>query len=124
MTNLKRALIPIRLAIPSLLALSATAAWSPQITTSGTGFWAMANTSLGRVGAGYDRPGVPISAYSYAGWYPCGGGSITYTFPPGWFFGDDQAVTCGQSHPPACTQVALITDGDSGTGSASIFWSD
>ena len=43
MINLKRTLTPIRLAIPSLLALSATAAWTPTVTTLETGFSASVN---------------------------------------------------------------------------------
>lgn len=121
MTNLKRTLTPIRLAIPSLLALSATAAWSPQITTSGTGFYADAG-SLPFAGAQYDRPGVQINTYSYSGYYPCGGGGIQYDDAPDYDFGDLKTVVVLEDHPTACVLVGSITDFGSGTGYASLTW--
>ena len=69
MNSTKRILKPVRLAIPTLLALSATAAWSPTESYAGTGFSAIATTSSSAtLEAKYDRPNVFLDIWSHAQW--------------------------------------------------------
>src|SRR5689334_10175843 len=67
--NVKRRLLPIRLALPTLVAVSVTAAWSPTITTVGTGFSASYSTTTPEVFAQYSRTGFSLNLYYYAGYY-------------------------------------------------------
>jgi hypothetical protein len=60
----KRALNPVRLAIPTLLALSVTAAWTPFESVSGVGFSAdTITTSSATVEVKYDRLGYDLQIW-------------------------------------------------------------
>jgi hypothetical protein len=60
----KSRLKPVRLAIPTLLAVSATAAWSPTVSWAGTGFSATADTSTPKITAKYLNPGHSLTLYA------------------------------------------------------------
>jgi hypothetical protein len=115
----------MNLAVPSLLALSAAAAWSPQITTAGTGFSAnitypAANTAT--LFVEYYDPGRPKNINFSAGYFPTGGGSWQ-SLVNTWIYTDNQSMTYSSiTSPPVATAAASASDGGSGTAYASVTW--
>ncbi len=65
----RRTLRPARLALPTLLTLSAMAAWTPTESYAGTGFYTDVDaSSTASVKAGYLNPGNPQEASYVAAW--------------------------------------------------------
>jgi hypothetical protein len=124
MTKLKRSLTPIRLAIPSLLALSATAAWTPVTTIAGTGFGAGTNTQVpnAAVLGYYDNVAVPKTLYLWSGYFGSGGGAWTEIEDEiKANIGRSIRVIGGVNNPPIGHAVASRSEvGGSGIGYAAI----
>jgi len=119
MIKLKRKLIPISLAIPSLLALSATAGWTPLVTESGTGFDGYADSG-GLVYGGYSRPGFQLNCHFTGGYYPWGGGAWQSLYDvwkttDSWYMGV-------QFNAPVAIGVADCRQGSSNLGYGSVQW--
>ena len=116
--------MPISLAIPSILTLSATAAWTPLVTVTGAGFGAQydAVSNPGDATTYYFWMNHPKNLYSYSGCYPSGGGSFVYQTTAAWTFGDNVGVEAKKTHLPAGTLIASITDGGTGLANVSLTW--
>lgn len=119
MNSAKRILKPVRLAIPTLLALSATAAWTPTESYAGTGFSAHAtSTSSASLEVKYDRINVFIDVWTHLEWRNssthqwndlAGGGALTLHTHVDWM----DPVWTGITKPPVDWAMAEMWDNTS-----------